>query len=211
MKSKNYICVYSFKWILSFWLVHCKRLSVVVRLLFLLTVCCLCACTLYAQALSTPCPSIMQGFQSGKGKRPATTKASSGSSASNFSCNNESCKHKTNVKIIAILNDNVHKNYLMPAKTYFYPVLDEPKLLFPHYKQYIAHVYVQNITHHTRSQKHSDILAFCQVHLWWEKRKDINKRTAFYSNVILSKINHLKQTNKAFGFPEVLHVTLIWG
>lgn len=114
-------------------LVHCKRLSVAVRLLFLLTVCCLCACTLYAQALSTPCPSIMQGFQSGKGKRPATTKASSGSSASNFSCNNESCKHKRKAKITAILNNNVHKNDLMPANeplhhTYFYPVLDELKL-----------------------------------------------------------------------------------
>lgn len=108
--------------------------SVAVRL-FLLTVCCLCSCTLYAQALSTPCPSIMQGFQSGKGKRPATTKASSGSSASNFSCNNESCKHKRKAKITAILNNNVHKNYLMPANNplyhiYFYPMLDEPKIFF---------------------------------------------------------------------------------
>lgn len=72
---------------------------------------------LYAQALSTPSPSILQGFQSGKGKRPATTKASSGSSACNFSCSNESYKHKSTIIITITLNQkctgtvSLHLNY----------------------------------------------------------------------------------------------------
>lgn len=71
--------------------------SVSMRLSFFLTVFCLCACMLYAQALSTPCPSILQGFQSRRGKRPATTMASSGSSACNFCCSNDSWNDKSTI------------------------------------------------------------------------------------------------------------------
>lgn len=113
-----------------FSLVSSLSLSVTVSLTFFLRVCCPCACMLYAQALSTPCPSILQGVQSGKGKRPATTRASTGSSACSFSCNNEiwECKsttkkilqHFKEIRMQLHLNHESSQNVCIQNLKYFY-------------------------------------------------------------------------------------------
>lgn len=49
----------------------------------------------YAHVWSSPSPSVAVGVQSGKGKRQAMTRASSGNSFSNFLPNTSICRPKT--------------------------------------------------------------------------------------------------------------------